>query len=90
MSSPGFTPSRKVTERLLVVEEVDVSVLDLLSDDAVAFESALPPSFDVFGSDVLDSDVLAAPVDSFELDSFELDSFELDSDDAPFLRASDG
>jgi hypothetical protein len=83
-------PDLDVLPDLLVVEEVDVSVLDLLSDDAVAFESALPPSFDVFGSDVLDSDVLAAPVDSLEMDSFELDSFELDSDDAPFLRASDG
>ena len=77
-------PDLDVLPDLLVVEEVDVSVLDLLSDDAVAFESALPPSFDVFGSD-LDSDVLAAAVDSFELGSFELDS-----DDAPFLRASDG
>ena len=78
-------PDLDVLPDLLVVEEVDVSVLDLLSDDAVAFESALPPSFDVFGSDALDSDVLAAAVDSFELGSFELDS-----DDAPFLRASDG
>jgi hypothetical protein len=70
---------------LLVVEEAVVSVLDLLSDDAVVFESALPPSLDVF-----DSDVLAAGADSFEVDSFAPDSFELDSDDVAFLRASDG
>ena len=62
---------------LVDVEEAEVSVLDLLSDDAVAFESALPPSFD----DVLgdDSDALAAGVDSFAPDS-----------DVAFLRASDG
>jgi hypothetical protein len=83
---------------VLVVEEAEVVVLDLLSDDAVDFESALPPSFDVLGdvlgdvfdSDAFDSDVLAAGVDSFELDSFEPDSFEPDSDDVAFLRASDG
>jgi hypothetical protein len=75
---------------LPVVEEVDVSVLDLLSDDAVAFESALPPSFDVFGSDVFGSDVLDSDVLAAAVDSCELGSFELDSEDAPFLRASDG
>ena len=84
---------------MLVVEEAEVVVLDLLSDDAVDFESALPRSFDVLGdvfdsdvfdSDAFDSDVLAAGVDSFALDSFEPESFEPDSDDVPFLRASDG
>ena len=65
---------------LLVVEEAEVAVLDLLSDDAVDFESALPPSFDGLVSDVLDSEVLAAGVDSFVADS----------DDVAFLRASDG
>lgn len=64
---------------LLVVEEAEVAVLDLLSDDAVDFESALPPSFGVLG-DVFASEGLASDVDSFALDS----------DDAAFLRASDG
>jgi hypothetical protein len=61
----------------LVLEEaepVPPSVLDLLSDDAVGLDSALPPSFD----------------DSFDVDSFVVDSFEPDSDDVPFFRASDG
>ena len=67
---------------LLVVEEADVAVLDLLSDDAVDFESALPPSFDGLGGvlGVFASEGLASDVDSFALDS----------DDAAFLRASDG
>ncbi len=68
---------------LLVVEEADVAVLDLLSDDAVDFESALPPSFDGLGGvlgDVFASEGLASDVDSFPPDS----------DDAAFLRASDG
>jgi hypothetical protein len=75
---------------VLVVEEAEpppVSVLDLLSDDAAGFDSALPPSFD----DVFE-------VDSFEVDSFDFDSFAVESfdesdpesDDAPFFRASDG
>jgi hypothetical protein len=66
---------------LLVVEEADVAVLDLLSDDAVDFESALPPSLG-------DDDVLVS--DDSELLAAAGDSFELDSDDVPFLRASDG
>jgi hypothetical protein len=73
-------PELDVLPELLVVEEAEVVVLDLLSDDAVDFESALPPSLDVLVSDVLDSEVLAAGVDSFAPDS----------DDAAFLRASDG
>jgi hypothetical protein len=68
-----------VLPELLVVEEAEVAVLDLLSDDVVDFESALPPSFDVLGSDVLDSDLAGA-----------VDSFALDSDDVAFLRASEG
>jgi hypothetical protein len=73
----------------LVVEEAEplpVSVLDLLSDDAAGFDSALPPSFDdAFEVDSFD-------VDSFEVDSFAVESFESDpeSDDVPFFRASDG
>ncbi len=66
----------------LVVEDAGAaapSVLDLLSDDAAGFDSALPPSFD----DVFD-------VESFAVDSFAVDSFEPDSDDAPFFRASEG
>ena len=61
-------------------------MLDLLSDDAVDFESALPPSFDVLG-DVLGDDVVS---DDSELLAAAGDSFELDSDDVPFFRASDG
>ena len=74
---------------VLVVEEAEplpVSVLDLLSDDAAGFDSALPPSFDdAFEVDSFD-------VDSFEVDSFAVESFESDpeSDDVPFFRASDG
>jgi hypothetical protein len=69
---------------VLAVEEaepVPVSVLDLLSDDAAGFDSALPPSFDD-----------AFEVDSFDVDSFAVESFESDpeSDDVPFFRASDG
>ena len=69
---------------VLVVEEAEplpVSVLDLLSDDAAGFDSALPPSFDD-----------AFEVDSFEVGSFAAESFESDpeSDDVPFFRASDG
>ena len=69
---------------VLVVEEAEplpVSVLDLLSDDAAGFDSALPPSFDD-----------AFEVDSFDVDSLAVDSFESDpeSDDVPFFRASDG
>jgi hypothetical protein len=73
----------------LVVEEaepVPPSVLDLLSDDAAGFDSALPPSFD----DAFEVD--SFEVDSFEVDSFAVESFESDpeSDDVPFFRASDG
>jgi hypothetical protein len=74
---------------VLAVEEAEplpVSVLDLLSDDAAGFDSALPPSFDdAFEVDSFD-------VDSFEVDSFAVESFESDpeSDDVPFFRASDG
>ena len=74
---------------VLVVEEaepVPVSVLDLLSDDAAGFDSALPPSFDdAFEVDSFD-------FDSFAVDSFAVDSFDSDpeSDDAPFFRASEG
>ena len=67
---------------LLVVEEPEVSVLDLLSDDAVDFESALAPSF----APVLADPVLASDVDLASAG----DSFELDSDDVAFFRASDG
>jgi hypothetical protein len=73
----------------LVVEEAEplpVSVLDLLSDDAAGFDSALPPSFDdAFEVDSFD-------VESFGVDSFAVESFESDpeSDDVPFFRASDG
>jgi hypothetical protein len=78
----------------LVVEEaepVPVSVLDLLSDDAAGFDSALPPSFDdTFEVDSFDFDSFA--VDSFGVDSFAVDSFDSDpeSEDVPFFRASDG
>ena len=74
---------------VLVVEEAEplpVSVLDLLSDDAAGFDSALPPSFDdAFEVDSFD-------VESFDVDSFAVESFESDpeSDDVPFFRASDG
>jgi hypothetical protein len=74
---------------VLVVEEaepVPVSVLDLLSDDAAGFDSALPPSFDdTFEVDSFD-------FDSFAVDSFAVDSFDSDpeSEDVPFFRASDG
>lgn len=70
---------------VLVVEEAEplpVSVLDLLSDEAAGFDSALPPSFD---------DAFA--VDSFDFDSFAVESFDEsdpESDDVPFFRASDG
>jgi hypothetical protein len=79
---------------VLVVEEAEpvaVSVLDLLSDDAAGFDSALPPSFDdTFEVDSLDFDSFA--VDSFGVDSFAVDSFDSDpeSEDVPFFRASDG
>jgi len=79
---------------VLVVEEAEplpVSVLDLLSDDAAGFDSALPPSLDdAFEVDSFDFDSFA--VDSFAVDSFAVDSFESDpeSDDVPFFRASDG
>jgi hypothetical protein len=84
---------------VLVVEEaepVPVSVLDLLSDDAAGFDSALPPSFDdtfevdSFEVDSFDFDSFA--VDSFAVDSFAVDSFDSDpeSEDVPFFRASDG
>ncbi|HZP36616.1 MAG TPA: hypothetical protein VFE48_09030 [Methylomirabilota bacterium] len=43
---------------MVVVEEAALSVLDLLSDDAAVFESALAPS-----------ELLAAVVDSFDPDS---------------------
>jgi hypothetical protein len=74
---------------VLVVEEAEplpVSVLDLLSDDAAGFDSALPPSFD----DAFEVDSFA--VESFGVDSFAVESFESDpeSDDVPFFRASDG
>lgn len=68
-----------------------VSVLDLLSDDAAGFDSALPPSFDdTFEVDSFDFDSFA--VDSFGVDSFAVDSFDSDpeSEDVPFFRASDG
>ena len=83
----------------LVVEEAEPvleSVLDLLSDDAADFDSALPPSpDDPFEADSFDADsfvVDSFDVDSFDVDSFPVDSFEVDpdSDDAPFFRASDG
>ena len=73
----------------LVVEEAEPvleSVLDLLSDDAADFDSALPPSLDdSFDADSFDGD-------SFDVDSFDGDSFDVDpdSDDVPFFRASDG
>ena len=51
-----------------------VSVLDLLSDDAAGFDSALPPSFDD-----------AFEVESFDFDSFAVDSFAVDSFDGPGL-----
>jgi len=79
---------------VLAVEEaepVPVSVLDLLSDDAAGFDSALPPSFDdTFEVDSFDFDSFA--VDSFGVDSFAVDSFDSDpeSEDVPFFRASDG
>jgi len=72
-------------------EPVPVSVLDLLSDDAAGFDSALPPSFDAtFEVDSFDFDSFA--VDSFAVDSFAVDSFDSDpeSEDVPFFRASDG
>jgi hypothetical protein len=72
-------------------EPVPVSVLDLLSDDAAGFDSALPPSFDdTFEVDSFDFDSFA--VDSFAVDSFAVDSFDSDpeSEDVPFFRASDG
>jgi hypothetical protein len=77
-------------------EPVPVSVLDLLSDDAAGFDSALPPSFDdtfevdSFEVDSFDFDSFA--VDSFAVDSFAVDSFDSDpeSEDVPFFRASDG
>jgi hypothetical protein len=72
-------------------EPVPVSVLDLLSDDAAGFDSALPPSFDdTFEVDSFDFDSFA--VDSFGVDSFAVDSFDSDpeSEDVPFFRASDG
>jgi len=78
----------------LVVEEAEPvleSVLDLLSDDAADFDSALPPSpDDPFEDDSFDADSFV--VDSFDVDSFPVDSFEVDpdSDDVPFFRASDG
>jgi hypothetical protein len=78
----------------LVVEEAEPvleSVLDLLSDDAADFDSALPPSpDDPFEADSFDADSFV--VDSFDVDSFPVDSFEVDpdSDDVPFFRASDG
>ena len=78
----------------LVVEEAEPvleSVLDLLSDDAADFDSALPPSpDDPFEADSFDADSFV--VDSFAVDSFPVDSFEVDpdSDDVPFFRASDG
>jgi hypothetical protein len=78
----------------LVVEEAEPvleSVLDLLSDDAADFDSALPPSpDDPFEADSFDADSFV--VDSFDVDSFAVDSFEVDpdSDDVPFFRASDG
>jgi hypothetical protein len=79
---------------VLVVEEAEplpVSVLDLLSDDAAGFDSALPPSFDdAFEVDSFDVDSFA--VESFAVESFAVESFESDpeSDDVPFFRASDG
>ena len=74
-----------VLEEDFVVEEAEplpVSVLDLLSDAAAGFDSALPPSFEVESFDF----------DSFAVESFEVESFdpEPDSDDVPFFRASDG
>ena len=78
----------------LVVEEAEPvleSVLDLLSDDAADFDSALPPSpDDPFEDDSFDADSFV--VDSFDVDSFPVDSFEVDpdSDDVPLFRASDG
>jgi hypothetical protein len=73
----------------LVVEEAEPvleSVLDLLSDDAADFDSALPPSpDDPFEDDSFDADSFV--VDSFPVDSFEVDP---DSDDVPFFRASEG
>jgi hypothetical protein len=77
-------------------EPVAVSVLDLLSDDAAGFDSALPPSFDdTFEVDSFDFDSFAVDsfaVDSFAVDSFAVDSFDSDpeSEDVPFFRASDG
>jgi hypothetical protein len=72
-----------------VVEEAEPvleSVLDLLSDDAADFDSALPPSpDDPFEDDSFDADSFV--VDSFPVDSFEVDP---DSDDVPFFRASEG
>lgn len=71
---------------VLEAEPLPVSVLDLLSDDAAGFDSALPPSFD----DAFEVD--SFEVDSFDVDSFAVESFESDpeSDDVPFFRASDG
>ncbi len=75
----------ELPEGLLVVEAEPAvgAVLDLLSDDAAGFDSALPPSFD--------DDV---PADDDPADSFgdPADSFGDDGDSAlcPFFRASEG
>lgn len=72
------------------------SVLDLLSDDAAGFDSALPPSFDVLFGDVLFGDLscdelsFVAAADSLVADSLEAGSFAPDSALAAFFRASDG
>jgi hypothetical protein len=66
----------------LVAEEAEpppLSVLDLVSDDAAGFDSALPPS-------PFDADSFGA--DSFEGDSFDVDYF--DGDSLAFLRDSEG
>jgi hypothetical protein len=71
----------------VLVEEAEPappSVLDLLSDDAAGFDSALPPSFDVpfAASTFVD--------ESFVADSFAAGSFDADSELVAFFRASEG
>jgi hypothetical protein len=69
-----------LSDGLLVVEEEPVAdaVLDLLSDEAAGFDSALPPSFDDDGPADEDAD----PADSLGDDA--------DSALCPFFLASDG
>ena len=80
MTKSERTGDYELPDGLLVVEEEPVAgaVLDLLSDDAAGFDSALPPSFD----DDVPADEDADPADSLVA--------EPDSALCPFFRASDG